>query len=86
MTAVSVHPDPEHPVLCRRVLDSFQRHGRRVHLSARQGATLHAVGRLVRGGKRIIVTTAEVVHVDAAGQRADCALMQQTLVPVPRTD
>jgi len=55
-------------------------------LSVRQGTTLHAAGRVVRGGKRIIATTAEVVHVDAAGQRADCALMQQTLLPVPRTD
>jgi hypothetical protein len=36
----------------------------------------------VRGGKRIIVTTAEVVHVAADGSRSDCALMQQTLVPV----
>ena len=26
-------------------------------LNARQGGTLHAVGRVVRGGKRIIVTT-----------------------------
>ena len=54
-------------------------------LSARQGGTLHAVGRVVRGGKRIIVTTAEVVHVDADGKRSDCAVMQQTLVPVPKT-
>ena len=54
-------------------------------LSARQGGTLHAVGRVVRGGKRIIVTTAEVVHVDADGKRSDSAVMQQTLVPVPKT-
>ena len=51
-------------------------------LQARQGGTLHATGRVVRGGKRIIVTTAEVVHVAADGSRSDCALMQQTLVPV----
>ena len=54
-------------------------------LNARQGGTLHAVGRVVRGGKRIIVTTAEVVHVAADGKRTDCAVMQQTLVPVPKT-
>jgi uncharacterized protein (TIGR00369 family) len=54
-------------------------------LQARQGGTLHATGRVVRGGKRIIVTTAEVVHVAADGSRSDCALMQQTLVPVAMT-
>ena len=52
-------------------------------LQARQGGILHATGRVVRGGKRIIVTTAEVVHVASDGTRSDCALMQQTLVPVP---
>ena len=54
-------------------------------LSAHQGGVLHAIGRVARAGRRIIVTTAEVVHVDAAGKRSDCALMQQTLVPVPKT-
>lgn len=54
-------------------------------LQARQGGTLHATGRVLRGGKRIIVTTAEVVHVAADGSRSDCAVMQQTLVPVAMT-
>lgn len=54
-------------------------------LNARQGGSLLATGRVVRGGKRIIVTSAEVVHVDADGKRSDCAIMQQTLVPVPKT-
>jgi uncharacterized protein (TIGR00369 family) len=54
-------------------------------LNARQGGTLHAIGHVVRSGKRIIVTTAEVVHVAADGKRTDCAVMQQTLVPVPKT-
>ncbi len=54
-------------------------------LQAHQGGELHAIGRVVRGGKRIIVTTAEVVHLSDGGVRSDCALMQQTLVPVPRT-
>ncbi len=54
-------------------------------LSAHQGGALHAIGRVARAGRRIIVTTAEVVHVDATGKRSDCALMQQTLVPVPKT-
>ena len=54
-------------------------------LAAFQGGELQATGRVVKGGKRIIVTTAEVVHVSAEGQRTDCAVMQQTLVPVPKT-
>jgi uncharacterized protein (TIGR00369 family) len=54
-------------------------------LSAFQGGELQATGRVLRGGKRIIVTTAEVVHIAADGQRSDCAVMQQTLVPVPKT-
>lgn len=51
-------------------------------LQARQGGSLHATGRVVRSGKRIIVTAADVVHVAPDGKRSDCALMQQTLVPV----
>jgi uncharacterized protein (TIGR00369 family) len=54
-------------------------------LAAFQGGELQATGRVVRSGKRIIVTTAEVVHVGADGKRSDCSLMQQTLVPVPKT-
>ncbi len=54
-------------------------------LAAFQSGELHATGRVVRAGKRLIVTTAEVVHVAADGKRSDCAVMQQTLVPVPKT-
>jgi uncharacterized protein (TIGR00369 family) len=54
-------------------------------LASFQGGELQATGHVVRGGKRIIVTTAEVVHVAADGKRSDCAVMQQTLVPVPKT-
>ncbi len=46
---------------------------------------LRAVGRVMRAGKRIIVTTADVTHLDADGKTSECALMQQTLVPVPKT-
>ena len=53
-------------------------------LASFQGGELRATGRVVKGGKRIIVTTAEVVHVDAQGKTSPCALMQQTLVPVPK--
>lgn len=54
-------------------------------LAAFQGGELRAIGRVVKAGRRIIVTTAEVVHVDAAGRQSPCAVMQQTLVPVPQT-
>jgi hypothetical protein len=43
------------------------------------------MGRVVKAGRRIIVTCAEVVHVDANGTHSPCAVMQQTLVPVPIT-
>ena len=54
-------------------------------LAAFQGGELHAIGRVVRAGKRLIITTAELVHVAPDGKRSDCAIMQQTLVPVPKT-
>lgn len=54
-------------------------------LAAFQGGELQATGRVVRAGKRLIITTAEVVHVAPDGTRKDCALMQQTLAPVPKT-
>jgi uncharacterized protein (TIGR00369 family) len=46
---------------------------------------LRAVGRVIKGGRRLIVTTAEVLHVDAEGKQSPVAIMQQTLVPVPKT-
>lgn len=52
-------------------------------LAAYQGGELRAMGRVVKAGRRIIVTSAEVVHVDANGKHSPCAVMQQTLVPVP---
>jgi uncharacterized protein (TIGR00369 family) len=53
-------------------------------LGSFKGGELRATGRVVKGGKRIIVTTAEVVHVDDEGKTSPCAVMQQTLVPVPK--
>lgn len=50
-----------------------------------RGGELRALGRVVKAGKRITVTTAEVTHVNADGKESACALMQQTLVPVPKT-
>ena len=46
---------------------------------------LRAVGRVVRRGRRIIVTTADVSHHAPDGRVSDCALMQQTIAPVPKT-
>jgi uncharacterized protein (TIGR00369 family) len=54
-------------------------------LAAFQGGELRATGRVQKAGKRIVVTSAEVLHVDATGKTTVCALMQQTLVPVPKT-
>ncbi len=54
-------------------------------LAAHQGGELRATGHVVKAGKRIVVTTAHVVHLDPNGQSTDCAVMQQTLVPVPKT-
>ena len=53
-------------------------------LASFQGGEIRAIGRVTKGGKRIIVTTAEVQHIAVDGKRSDCALMQQTLVPVPK--
>jgi uncharacterized protein (TIGR00369 family) len=54
-------------------------------LSSHQGGELRAIGRVVKAGKRIVVTTAELTHLDAEGRATPCAVMQQTLVPVPQT-
>jgi uncharacterized protein (TIGR00369 family) len=54
-------------------------------LSGHQQGELRAVGKVAKGGKRIIVTTVEVFHIDAQGKKSMCAVMQQTLVPVPQT-
>ena len=54
-------------------------------LSNFQGGEIRATGRVTKAGKRIIVTSAEVVHINDSGQRSDCAVMQSTLVPVPKT-
>jgi uncharacterized protein (TIGR00369 family) len=54
-------------------------------LAAFQAGELRATGRVIRAGRRLIVTSAEVKHVAPDGTLSDCAVMQQTLVPVPRT-
>ena len=54
-------------------------------LASFQGGELRATGRVAKSGKRIVVTTAEVVHIDGNGKQSPCAVMQQTLAPVPKT-
>ncbi|OGB30420.1 MAG: phenylacetic acid degradation protein [Burkholderiales bacterium RIFCSPLOWO2_12_FULL_61_40] len=54
-------------------------------LAAFQAGELRATGRVVKAGRRLIVTSAEVVHVAPDGTQSACAVMQQTLVPVPKT-
>lgn len=54
-------------------------------LAAFKSGELRATGRVLKGGRRIIVTSAEVSHVAADGRVSPCALLQQTVMPVPQT-
>lgn len=54
-------------------------------LAAFQNGELQATGRVLRSGRRLIVTSAEVRHHGSDGRVSDCAVMQQTVAPVPRT-
>jgi uncharacterized protein (TIGR00369 family) len=54
-------------------------------MAAFQGGELRATGHVVKAGKRLIITTAEVSHIDATGKTSACAVMQQTLMVVPKT-
>ena len=53
-------------------------------IAAFQGGEIQASGRVVKAGRRVVVTTAEVVHLDATGKQTPCAVMQQTLMVVPK--
>jgi uncharacterized protein (TIGR00369 family) len=52
-------------------------------LAACEGGELRATGRVIKAGKRIIVTSADVVHVAPDGVETACATLQQTVMPVP---
>jgi uncharacterized protein (TIGR00369 family) len=54
-------------------------------MAAFSGGELRATGHVVKAGKRLIIATAEVTHIDATGKTSPCALMQQTLMVVPKT-
>lgn len=47
-----------------------------------QGSRLQARGRVIRAGRTLIVTSAEVLALSDAGEKT-CALMQQTIMVVP---
>lgn len=53
-------------------------------LAAFSGGLIEARGRVLRAGKRIIVTAADVSHQAEDGTVSDCAVMQQTIAPVPK--
>jgi uncharacterized protein (TIGR00369 family) len=53
-------------------------------LAGCQGGELRATGRVIKAGKRIIVTSANVVHVAPDGIETACATLQQTVMPVPK--
>lgn len=54
-------------------------------LNSLQGGEIKAIGKVIKAGRRVIVTSAEVVHLDANGKSTPCAVMQQTIAPVPQT-
>ena len=54
-------------------------------LNSLQGGEIRAMGKVLKAGRRVIVSSAEVVHIDENGKTTACAVMQQTLAPVPKT-
>ncbi|MEN9624200.1 MAG: hypothetical protein RJB17_995 [Pseudomonadota bacterium] len=54
-------------------------------LNSFQGGEIRAIGKVLKAGRRVIVTSAEVVHIDADGKASPCAVMQQTVAPVAQT-
>jgi uncharacterized protein (TIGR00369 family) len=54
-------------------------------LATFHGGKLIAKGKVIKPGKRLIVTSCEVVHVDSSsGAEKLCAVMQQTIIPVQK--
>jgi uncharacterized protein (TIGR00369 family) len=57
-------------------------------LSNFTGGKLLAVGKVIKPGKRVIISTAEIFHLDNAidhKKRTLCAVMQQTIMPVHKS-
>ncbi len=54
-------------------------------LAGCKGGALRATGRVIKAGKRLTVTSADVVHVAEDGTETVCATLPQTVMPVPKT-
>lgn len=55
-------------------------------LAMHKDGVLRATGHVVRTGRRLIVARTDVSHVADDGRTLPCAVLQQTMMPVPRTD
>jgi uncharacterized protein (TIGR00369 family) len=53
-------------------------------LASLSGGKLIAKGKVLKSGKRLIVTSCDVVHVGENDKQTLCAVLQQTLVPVEK--
>lgn len=51
-------------------------------LAGCKAGELCASGRVIKAGRRVIVTAADVVHVAEDGTQTLCAVLQQTVMPV----
>ena len=54
-------------------------------LAAFQSGELRATGRVVRAGRRVIITQGEVKHHAPDGTVSDCAVILATMAPVPNS-
>lgn len=53
-------------------------------LAMHRGGGLRAIGQVLKPGKRVIVTRAEVIHRADDGKESPCAVIQQTMTTVPK--
>ena len=53
-------------------------------LAGCKGGQLRAVGKVVKNGQRVIITSSDVYHEDEEGNEKHCAVMQQTIMVVPK--
>ncbi len=49
-----------------------------------KGGHLNAVGKVIKAGKRLIITSADVFHISPEGKSTLSAVIQQTIVPVEK--
>lgn len=53
-------------------------------LSNHKGGELRSVGKVIKGGKRLMITSSEIFHVDDEGKSTLCAVAQQTMMAIPK--